>query len=61
VFRSVTNLVGRPAMMITWDLDRDGLPTAVQFGAPSQREQLLLSLAPELEQVRHWPDRRPPV
>jgi amidase len=55
------NLVGRPAMMLPWDFDTDGLPTAIQFGAPPRQVRLLLSLAAELEQARRWPDRRPPI
>jgi amidase len=60
-FQPLWNLVGRPAMMLPWDLDSDGLPTAVQLGAPPRQERLLLSLAAELEQVRRWADRRPPI
>jgi amidase len=60
-FQPLWNLVGRPAVMLPWDLDADGLPTAVQLGAPPRDERLLLSLAGELEQVRQWADRRPPA
>jgi amidase len=60
-FQPLWNLVGRPAAMVPWDLDRDGLPPAVPFGAPPRGERLLLSLVGELEQVRRWADRRPPV
>jgi Asp-tRNA(Asn)/Glu-tRNA(Gln) amidotransferase A subunit family amidase len=47
--------------MLPWDLDRDGLPTAVQFGAPPRQERLLLQLAGDLEAARRWDERRPPV
>jgi len=60
-FQPLWNLVGRPAMMLPWDLDRDGLPTAVQFGAPPRQERLLLQLAGQLEAARRWDARRPPV
>jgi amidase len=60
-FQPLWNLVGRPAMMVPWDLDAEGLPTAVQLGAPPFAEELLLRLTAELEQARGWPERRPPA
>jgi amidase len=60
-FQPLWNLVGRPAIMLPWDRDSDGLPTAVQFGAPPRQERLLLQLAGELEAPRRWDERRPPV
>jgi amidase len=60
-FQPLWNLVGRPAAMVPWDLDGDGIPTAVQLGAPPRQERLLLSLAGELERAGSWGDRRPPA
>jgi amidase len=51
-FQPLWNLVGRPAVMVPWDLDRDGLPTAVQLGAPPGGEALLLRVASQLENLR---------
>jgi amidase len=47
--------------MVPWDLDADGLPTAVQLGAPPGAETRLLSLLAQLEKERRWADRRPPL
>jgi amidase len=60
-FQPLWNLVGRPAAMVPWDFDRDGIPTAVQFGGKPQDEQLLVSLIAEIERERNWPAWRPPV
>jgi amidase len=60
-FQPLWNLVGRPAAMVPWDLDADGLPTAVQLGAPPGAETRLLSLLAQLEKERRWADRRPPL
>jgi amidase len=60
-FQPLWNLVGRPAVMLPWDLDGDGIPTAVQLGAPARQERLLLALADEIEQASPWADRRPPL
>jgi amidase len=55
------NLVGRPAVMVPWDLDPAGLPTAVQLGASPGAERLLVGLTAELESERRWSERRPPI
>jgi amidase len=60
-FQPLWNLVGRPAVMLPWELDADGLPTAVQLGARPGGERLLLSLAAQLEETRRWADDRPPI
>jgi amidase len=39
----------------------DGLPLAVQLIAPPGREDLLFSLAAQLEEARPWADKRPQV
>jgi amidase len=60
-FQPMWNLVGRPAAMLPWDRDEDGLPTAVQLGARPGGERLLLALAAQLEATRGWAERRPPT
>jgi Asp-tRNA(Asn)/Glu-tRNA(Gln) amidotransferase A subunit family amidase len=39
----------------------EGLPVGVMFTAPHSREDLLFSLAGQLEAERPWAGRRPPV
>jgi amidase len=59
-FQPLWNLVGRPAVMVPWSLDADGIPTAVQLGGPPRSEQLLLRLVGQIERTSAWGDRRPP-
>ena len=57
-FTPTWNVTGQPAMSIPAGFTTDGLPLAVQLiGAPGS-EQLLLSLAAQLQD---WTDRRPPI
>ena len=58
-FQPLWNLVGRPALMLPWGRDADGLPTAVQFGAPPGGERALVALAAWLERERGRPPRPP--
>jgi len=60
-FQPLWNLVDRPAAMVPWGLDAEGLPTAVQLGGRPGDEALLLALAAQFERARGWPERRPPV
>jgi amidase len=55
------NHLGFPAASVPAGFAPDGLPLAVQLVAPPGREDLLLSLAAQLEEARPWADRRPPV
>ncbi|MDO4997408.1 MAG: amidase [Neisseria sp.] len=54
------NLSGLPAMSVPlfW---HDGLPIGTQFAAAHGREDLLLQLAQELEQLQPWAKRYPPI
>ena len=60
-FQQIANVTGQPAAVVPWGLDRDGLPLSVQLvGRPSD-EATLLSLSAQIESVRPWAHRRPPV
>jgi len=60
-FQPLWNLVGRPAAMVPWGLDGDGLPTAVQFGGRPGAERLLLSLVSQLESLAQPKSPPPPA
>ena len=55
------NVTGQPAVSVPAGLGDDGLPRAAQLVGPPGSEELLLSVAAQLEAVLRWPDRRPPV
>jgi amidase len=59
-FQPLWNLVGRPAAMVPWSLDCEGLPTAVQLGGRPDSEALLLALVSQLEEQRA-PFPLPPI
>ncbi|HET8976474.1 MAG TPA: amidase [Solirubrobacterales bacterium] len=55
------NHTGQPAASVPAGLSSEGLPLSVQLVAPPNGEQILLSLAAQLEAERPWADRRPAV
>lgn len=60
-YTSMFNISGHPAMSVPLHWSASGLPIGVQFAAAFGADELLLSLAAELEQAQPWGDRRPPL
>jgi amidase len=60
-FTVVWNYLGQPAAAVPIGVTRDGLPLAAQLIAPPNREDLLISLASQLEGALRWPEHRPPL
>jgi len=60
-FTPVFNLTGQPAVTLPAGVGDDGLPLSVQLiGAPGA-EDVLYSLAGQIESAAPWVDRRPPM
>ncbi|WP_462408723.1 amidase family protein [Neobacillus sp. Marseille-QA0830] len=53
-FTQLANLTGQPAMTVPLHLTEDQLPVGVQFMAARGREDLLYTLAGQLEQTGSW-------
>jgi amidase len=60
-YNVVWNYLGNPAASVPAGFTSEGLPLSVQLVAPPNREDLLISLAAQLEAELHWAERRPPV
>jgi amidase len=58
---SMFNMSGQPAMSVPLAWSKDGLPLGMMFAAKLGDEATLFRLAGQLEQVRPWKDKRPPV
>lgn len=55
------NVSGQPAMSLPLHHNAAGLPIGTQLVAAAYREDLLLSLAADIERVAPWIDRRPRI
>ncbi|GGO82346.1 amidase [Wenjunlia tyrosinilytica] len=53
------NVLGWPAMSVPAGFTRDGLPVGAQLLGPANSEELLVSLAAQLEADRRWYESRP--
>ncbi len=60
-FTPIGNFTGQPAMSVPLHWNSDGLPVGTHFMGRFGDEATLFRLAAQLEQVRPWADRRPPV
>ena len=58
-YTAVWNVTGQPAISLPLFHGDDGLPTAIQLVGPPIGEELLLTLASQIEAERPWADRRP--
>jgi amidase len=54
-YAALWNVAGNPAASVPRGLGEDGLPLAVQLVAPTDGEEVLLSLAAQLEAADPWP------
>jgi len=59
-FTPLYNITGCPAISLPLEHGPDGVPLGVMLGAPLGREDLLLSVAGQLERAHPWFDRVPP-
>jgi amidase len=58
-FTPVWNVTGQPAISLPLHETADGLPVGVQLVGPPAGEELLISLAAQIEAAQPWAGRRP--
>ncbi|VAW00415.1 Aspartyl-tRNA(Asn) amidotransferase subunit A @ Glutamyl-tRNA(Gln) amidotransferase subunit A [hydrothermal vent metagenome] len=58
-FTFLSNVTGQPAMSVPLGQSSEGLPIGCHFAAPYGEEQLLFSLAGQLERASPWKDKKP--
>jgi amidase len=58
-YTAIVNVTGQPAISLPLYEGDDGLPTGVQLIGRPAREDVLLSLAAQLEEALPWAERRP--
>ncbi len=59
-FTAAFNATGQPAMSVPLAWSDDGLPIGIHFAARFGKDELLMSLAADLERAQPWFDRKPP-
>jgi amidase len=55
------NMTGQPAITVPAGFGSDGLPLSVQLVGRHGAEDVLYSLAGQLEEARPWADHKPPL
>jgi amidase len=60
-FTPIVNVTGQPAISLPLHWNDAGLPIGVHLIGPPAGEEMLLSLAAQVEDAQPWRDRRPPV
>ena len=60
-FTPIFNVTGQPAVSVPAGFGSDGLPLSVQLVGRPGTEDLLYSLAGQIEEAQPWADRRPPL
>ena len=60
-YAATWNSTGQPAAVGPAGFTDAGLPRSVMFAARPNREDMLVSIAAQLEAERPWADRRPPL
>jgi amidase len=60
-FTPIFNLTGQPAVTVPAGIGSEGLPLSVQLVGRHGAEDLLYSLAGQLESAEPWAHQRPPV
>ncbi len=60
-YTALWNVTGHPAASLPAGIADDGMPTSIQLVARRGEEATLFGLSAQVESVRPWADRRPPV